>query len=87
MWEGDSYRYMNGKVVRMRACDHKAVQDLAALEYVEPARQKESMNIPPYVWYEGTSSFGPSVVIPARYVLPLMDEKLERCRGKSLSGE
>ena len=25
LWEGDSYRYVNGKVVKMRACDHKAI--------------------------------------------------------------
>ncbi|MRR18469.1 MAG: branched-chain amino acid ABC transporter substrate-binding protein, partial [Deltaproteobacteria bacterium] len=24
VWEGDAYRYVNGKVVKMRACDHKA---------------------------------------------------------------
>ena len=27
VWEGDSYRFTTGKVIKMRACDHKAVQD------------------------------------------------------------
>ena len=26
-WEGDTYRMANGKVIKMRACDHKAIQD------------------------------------------------------------
>ena len=28
LWEGDTYRMVNGKVVKMRACDHKVIQDL-----------------------------------------------------------
>ncbi len=87
VWEGDSYRAPNGKVMRMRPCDHKAIQDLAIYEFVEPARQKESYNLPPYYWYQGTSNTGPTFVIPARHVLPLMDEKLERCKGKSPAGD
>jgi hypothetical protein len=83
VWEGDSYRYVTGKVVRMRPCDHKAIQDLAVSEYVEPARQRESFNIPPYHWFGTTSAPGPMLAIPARHILPLMDEKLERCKGKS----
>ena len=43
----------------MRACDHKAVQDLHIFEYVPPDQQKQAFNIPPYYWYTGTSAPGP----------------------------
>lgn len=86
VWEGDSYRFTNGKVIGMRACDHKAIQDLTILEFVPPDQQKQSFNIPPYYWYTGTSSTGPTFVIPAKSVLPLMDPNLDRCKGKSADG-
>lgn len=85
-WEGDTYTYVNGKVLTMRACDHKVIQDLHMEEYVPPAKQRESMNIPPYFWFEGTSSTGPSTKIPAKFVLPKMDQTLDRCKGKSEAG-
>ena len=87
VWENDSYQLLNGKVLTMRSCDHKAIQDLHVEEYVPPAKQRESFNIPPYFWYEGTSSVGPPVAIPARYVLPKMDKSLARCKDKSEAGE
>jgi branched-chain amino acid transport system substrate-binding protein len=86
VWEGDSYRYTNGKVISMRACDHKAVQDLAIEEFVPPDQQKQSFNIPPYHWFSGTSNVGPTFVIPAKAVLPWMDPNLDRCKGKSADG-
>ena len=87
VWEGDSYRFTTGKVISMRACDHKAIQDLQILEFVPPDQQKQSFNIPPYYWYMGASQTGPSFTIPARSVLPLMDQNLERCKGKSAAGD
>jgi len=87
VWENDTYRYMNGKVVKMRACDHKIIQDLAVSEYVPWEQQKASMNIPPYYWYKTSSSYGPTYVIPAAKVLPWMDQKLDRCKGKNDWGE
>lgn len=86
VWEGDSYRFVNGKVLTMRACDHKAVQDLHILEFVPPDQQRQSFNIPPYYWYSGTSAAGPVHTIPAKVVLPWMDPKLERCQGKNPAG-
>ena len=50
VWEGDSYRFTNGKVIKMRACDHKAIQDLHIVEFVPPGEQKQSFNIRPYYW-------------------------------------
>jgi ABC-type branched-subunit amino acid transport system substrate-binding protein len=82
VWEGDSYRFINGKVLTMRPCDHKAVQDLHILEYVPPDQQKQSFNIPPYYWFQGTSAAGPIHTIPAKVVLPWMDPKLDRCKGE-----
>jgi ABC-type branched-subunit amino acid transport system substrate-binding protein len=83
VWEGDSYRFTTGKVISMRSCDHKAIQDLHILEFVPPDQQKQSFNIPPYYWYTGSAATGPTFTIPANSVLPLMDPNLDRCKGKS----
>jgi ABC-type branched-subunit amino acid transport system substrate-binding protein len=77
-WEGDSYQMVNGKVIKMRAEDHKAVQDLHVVEYVPPREQKASMNIAPYYWFEGCSAGGEAVRIPAEKVLPYLDPNLKR---------
>ena len=87
IWENDSYRFVNGKTVKMRACDHKLVQDLAIVEFVPWEQQKVSFNMPPYYWYKGCSSYGPAAVIPVEKVLPWMDQKLDRCKGKNDWGE
>jgi len=87
VWEGDTYKYQNDKVMKMRACDHKVIQDLHVWENVPPAHQKASFNIPPYYWYEGCSNAGEIIKIPAEKVLPKMDENLERCKGKNGWGE
>ena len=87
VWEGDKYKYQNGKVLQMRACDHKAIQDLYVAEFVPPEQQKVDFNIPPYYWFTGCSYAGPAVKIPADKVLPQMDEKLDRCKGKNGWGE
>jgi ABC-type branched-subunit amino acid transport system substrate-binding protein len=86
VWEGDTYRFTNGKVISMRACDHKAIQDLHIFEFVPPDQQKQSFNIPPYYWFAGTSNTGPTFTIPAKSVLPWMDPGLDRCKGKSADG-
>lgn len=83
VWEGDSYQAANGKILRMRACDHKEIQDLTVLEYVTPEKQKVAMNIPPYYWYKGTSYIGPGWRIPAEKILPPMDRKIPACKGKN----
>ncbi len=85
--EGDSYRYVNGKTVKIRACDHKAIMDLAVSEYVPPEQQKMSMTIPPYYWTKDSSFIGPTYKVPAAYILPWMDQKLDRCKGKNGWGE
>lgn len=85
--ENDTYRMANGKVIKMRSCDHKAIQDLAVNESVPPEQQKESMAIPPYYWFNNISYFGKAHVIPAAKVLPWMDRKLDRCKGKNDWGE
>jgi ABC-type branched-subunit amino acid transport system substrate-binding protein len=77
-WEGDAFRMMNGKVMTMRASDHKAIQNLHAVEYVPPEEQKQSFNIPPYYWYKGCSNAGPVMTIPAEKIMPLLDPELKR---------
>ena len=52
VWEGDVYQFASGKIVKMRACDHKIIQDFHVSEYVRPEQQKVSMNIPPYLLVE-----------------------------------
>ena len=76
VFEGDTYQYSNEKILEMRACDHKAVQDIHIELYVPPAEQKASFNIPPYYWYKGCSVTGPSFKIPREKVLPKADPKL-----------
>lgn len=87
VWEGDTYRFANGKIVKMRACDHKMIGDMAVEEYVPPEQQKVSMSIPPYYWYKGCSAAGPAWLVPAAKNLPWMDQKLGRCKGKNGWGE
>jgi len=87
VWEGDTYRFPNGSIVKMRACDHRTIQDFSVTEYVPPAEQKQSMTIPPYYWYKGCSLTGPAWLIPAGKVLPVMDPKLDRCKGRNNWGD
>jgi ABC-type branched-subunit amino acid transport system substrate-binding protein len=86
-WEGDTYQYVNGHVKKMRPCDHNTIQDLYITEYVPPAQQKVAMNIPPYKWTDKCSWWGNTYLIPAEKVLPWMDPKLERCKGKNPAGD
>jgi ABC-type branched-subunit amino acid transport system substrate-binding protein len=83
VWENDSYRTLAGKVLRMRACDHKVIQDLSISEFVPPEEQKVSYNIAPYYWFKEHCYTGHLHVIPAEKILPWMDQKLDRCKGKS----
>ena len=87
VWEGDTFQYFYGKTVKMRACDHKVIQDFHIYEYVKPEKQKLSMNIPPYYWFNTFSAGGPCSTIPAAKVLPWMDQSLDRCKGKNDWGE
>jgi len=87
LWEGDTYRQANGKVMKMRACDHKVIQDLSAELYAPPEEQKASFTIPPYYWYKEASFTGQITRLPADKVLPWMDSKLDRCKGKNGWGE
>ncbi len=86
-WEGDTYRFLSGKVVKMRACDHKVIQDLGVTEYVPPDKQKVSMNIPPHYWFSNSSYEGETIKIPAAKVLPYIDPKSDRCKGKNEWGD
>ena len=83
VWEGDTYEDINGMVNYMRPCDHKNAHDLFVELYVEPAKQKDTYNIPPYYWYKGCSEPGPVYRIRAENVLPLMDKSIEGCKGKN----
>jgi len=87
VWEGDTYQLANGKIMHMRACDHKVIQDLFVFEYAAPEQQKLSYNHPPYHWYKEIAYWGPSYMIPAAKCLSWMDQKLDRCKGKNDWGE
>jgi branched-chain amino acid transport system substrate-binding protein len=85
--EGDTYQYVNGKIMKMRACDHKAIQDLSITQLVPPEQQKISYTIPPYYWAKEFAFTGRVDVVPAAKALPMMDQKLDRCKGKNGWGE
>lgn len=87
VWEGDSFQYMNGKVVKMRACDHKMIQDLSVGEFVPPQEQKVFWNIPPYYAHPNNAHYGKQFTIPAAKIYPWMDPALDRCKGKNPSGD
>ena len=87
LWEGDTYRCASGNIMKMRACDHKVIQDLSAEVYGSPAEQKASFTIPPYYWYKDAAFTGTIIRLPAGKVLPFMDPNLERCKGKNGWGE
>ena len=68
VWEGDEYKSISGPW-RMRACDHQAIMDLYATEYVYPNK-----------WFERCAYNGKIVKIPAQYVAPPVPEDLDRCK-------
>jgi len=86
-WENDTYQYPSGKIVKMRACDHRSIQDFVVEEYVAPDKQKVSYSVPPYYWHKTSAFAGPGWLIPASKVFPPMDPKSERCKGKNGWGE
>jgi branched-chain amino acid transport system substrate-binding protein len=81
VWEGDTYQYANGKIQKMRACDHKTIQDLHVFEYVPPDQQKVLFNIPPYHWFTESCGPGPTFTIPAAKIMPRIDPTMDRCKG------
>ena len=87
VWEGDTFGLANGKIMKMRACDHKVIQDLFVYEYAPPDQQKLSYTIPPYYWYNNISYWGQGYMIPAAKVLSWMDQKMDRCKGKNDWGD
>jgi hypothetical protein len=83
----ETRRKIHGQVLKMRACDHKATQDLAVSAFMPAEQQKASTSIPPYDGYKEISFWGPTAVSPAAKILPWMDQKLDRCKGKRDWGE
>ena len=71
IWEGDTYQYANGRVVKMRACDHKEIMNVTVNDFVPPERQRVSMNIPPH--------FGPKRV--AHLVRDIQSRPAKSCLG------
>lgn len=78
-WEGDVYQFVSGRIVKMRACDHMAIQGFRVSEFVPPEEQKVSMNIEPYYWFDTCCYAGPAWDVPAHAVLPPKCE--DRCAG------
>ncbi len=67
-WEGDEWNSLLGPL-KMRACDHQAIMDMYASEFVHPNK-----------WFEGFAFYGKIIRIPAKYVTPALPEDLERCK-------
>jgi len=72
--ENDSFQTINGKILAMRSCDHKVIQDLVVTEFVPPKQQKVSYNISPYYWHTDCFFTGSPTVIPAAKILSAMDQ-------------
>jgi hypothetical protein len=70
--QDEVHKYVNQRTAEIAGC---------------PEEQKISMTFPPYYWYKGCSLTGPAWLIPAAKVLPVMDQKLDRCKGKNDWGE
>jgi len=76
VFEGDICQFSSGKILEMRACDHKVIQDLHVQIFVPPAQQRQYFNIPPYYAFKGCSSVGISYRIPKEKILPKADPRL-----------
>lgn len=87
VWEGDTFRFANGRIVKMRACDHKGIQDFTIGEYFPPDQQKDVFAVPPYYASKNYSYTGKAWLVPAGKALPWMDQKFDRCAGKNGWGE
>jgi branched-chain amino acid transport system substrate-binding protein len=81
VWEGDTYQIANGKILQMRVCDHKTIQDLHVYEYGTPAEQEALWNIPPYYFDKNFSSAARGFKIPADKITPRIDPTMDRCKG------
>jgi len=68
VWEGDTYKALNG-VVQMRACDHQVVRDMYAAEYIFPN-----------AFYKNAAAPGKPFVIPAEFCMPVIPADLDRCK-------
>jgi hypothetical protein len=61
---------------------------ISPLNYMDrPDQQKASFTIPPYYWLKDASYVAQIYRLPAEMVLPWMDPKLDRCKGKNGWGE
>jgi len=76
VFEGDSCEIVGSKIMEMRACDHKVIQDLHVQIFVPPAEQRHYFNIPPYYAFKGCSGVGISYRIPKEKILPKADPRL-----------
>ncbi len=70
VWEGDEWNSIVGPL-KMRACDHQAIMDHYATDYVYPNK-----------WFDKAASTGKIVTIPAKNVVPPVPADLDRCKGK-----
>jgi branched-chain amino acid transport system substrate-binding protein len=68
VWEGDTYKSLNGSV-HMRACDHQVVRDMYAAEYIFPNQ-----------FYKDAAAPGKPFVIPAQFCMPAIPADLDRCK-------
>jgi len=67
-WEGDEWNSIVGPL-KMRACDHQAIMDMYATEFVHPNK-----------WFEDFAFYGKIIRIPAKYVTQPVPGDLERCK-------
>jgi len=68
-WEGDEYQSITGAVLKMRACDHQAIQDLYVSQLDFPTK-----------WYDKAAGYTKAFAVPSRFCTPPIAEDLERCK-------
>ena len=69
IWEGDEYQSITGAVLKMRACDHQAIQDMYVSQLDFPTK-----------WSDKYAYYSKAFVVPSRFCTPPMLEDLERCK-------
>ena len=69
VWEGDEYHSVTGALLKMRVCDHQAIQDLYVSQLDFPTK-----------WYDKSAGYTKAFVVPSRFCMPPIAEDLERCK-------
>jgi hypothetical protein len=85
VWEGDTFQYVNGKIMMMR-CD-QGHPDYTVSGLCGDRKNRSSPSIFLRFTVQRICGAGPGALVPAAKVFPPIDPKEERCKGKNGWGE